>query len=57
VAAGPFLEAEGFEGVLQAIKSWWASLFGVEAVFYHELYRQKHSDIRTVLAVQQAGEM
>jgi pyruvate, water dikinase len=53
----PFLEAEGFEGVLQAIKSWWASLFGVEAVFYRELYGQKHSDIRTVLAVQQAGEM
>jgi phosphoenolpyruvate synthase/pyruvate phosphate dikinase len=54
---GPFLEAEGFDGVLQAIKSWWAALFGVEAVFYRELYGQKHSDIRTVLAVQQAGEM
>jgi pyruvate, water dikinase len=53
----PFLEAEGFDGVLQAIKSWWAALFGVEAVFYRELYEQKHSDIRTVLAVQRAGEM
>jgi pyruvate, water dikinase len=53
----PFLEAEGFDGVLQAIKTWWASLFGVEAVFYRELYGQKHSDIRTVLVVQQAGEM
>ena len=53
----PFLEAEGFDGVLQAIKTWWASLFGVEAVFYRELYGQKHSDIKTVLAVQQAGEM
>jgi pyruvate,water dikinase len=53
----PFLEAEGLEGVLQAIKTWWASLFGVEAVFYRELYGQKHSDTRTVLAVQQAGGM
>jgi pyruvate, water dikinase len=53
----PFLEAEGFDGVLEAIKTWWASLFGVEAVFYRELYGQKHSDIKTVLAVQQAGEM
>jgi phosphoenolpyruvate synthase/pyruvate phosphate dikinase len=53
---GPFLEAEGFEGVLQAIKSWEAALFSVEAVFYRELYGQKHSDIRTVLAVQQAGK-
>jgi pyruvate,water dikinase len=53
----PFLEAEGFDGVLQAIKTWWASLFGVEAVFYRELYGQKHSDMRTVLVVQQAGEM
>jgi pyruvate,water dikinase len=51
----PFLEAEGLEGVLQAIKTWWASLFGVEAIFYRELYGQKHSDTRTVLAVQQAG--
>jgi pyruvate,water dikinase len=53
----PFLEAEGIDGVLQAIKSWWAALFSVGAVFYRELYGQKHSDIRTVLAVQQAGEM
>jgi pyruvate,water dikinase len=53
----PFLEAEGFDGVLQAIKAWWASLFDVEAVFYRELYGQKHSNIRTVLAVQQAGEI
>jgi pyruvate,water dikinase len=52
----PFLEAEGLEGVLQAIKTWWASLFGVEAIFYRELYGQKHSDTRTVLAVQQVGE-
>jgi phosphoenolpyruvate synthase/pyruvate phosphate dikinase len=53
----PFLEAEGFDGVLQAIKSCWASLFSVEAIFYRELYGQNHSGIRTVLAVQQAGEM
>jgi pyruvate,water dikinase len=51
----PFLEAEGLDGLLQAIKTWWASLFGVEAIFYRELYGQKHSDTRTVLAVQQAG--
>jgi phosphoenolpyruvate synthase/pyruvate phosphate dikinase len=53
----PFLEAEGIDGVLRAIKAWWAALFSVEAVFYRELYGQKHSDIRTVLAVQQAEEM
>lgn len=52
----PFLEAEGLDGLLQAIKTWWASLFGVEAIFYRELYGQKHSDTRTVLAIQQAGE-
>jgi pyruvate,water dikinase len=53
----PFLEAEGLEGVFHAIKTWWASLFSVEAIFYRELYGQKHSDTRTVLAVQQAGGM
>jgi phosphoenolpyruvate synthase/pyruvate phosphate dikinase len=51
----PFLEAEGLEGVIQTIKTWWASLFGVEAIFYRELYGQKHSDTKTVLAIQQVG--
>jgi pyruvate,water dikinase len=48
----PYLEATGPEGTMEAIRSWWASLFEATAIFYREVNGQKHRDARITVAVQ-----
>jgi phosphoenolpyruvate synthase/pyruvate phosphate dikinase len=49
----PYLEAKGPEEIVEAIRSWWASLFESTAIFYREVKGQKHRDARITVAVQQ----
>jgi phosphoenolpyruvate synthase/pyruvate phosphate dikinase len=48
----PDPEASGSLGVIQAARSWWASLFEATAIFYQELNGQKHRDARIMVAAQ-----
>jgi pyruvate,water dikinase len=48
----PYLEASGSLGIIQAIRSWWASLFESTAIFYRELNDQRHRDARIMVAAQ-----
>jgi pyruvate,water dikinase len=48
----PYLKASGPLGVIQAIRTWWASLFEAAAIFYRELNGQRHRDVRITLAAQ-----
>jgi len=50
----PYLEATGPEGAMEAIRSWWASLFESTAIYYREVNGQQHRDARITVAVQQA---
>jgi pyruvate,water dikinase len=47
-----YVEASGFRGVIQAIRTWWASLFEAAAIFYRELYVQRHRDARITVVAQ-----
>jgi hypothetical protein len=46
----PYLEATGPEGTVEAIRSWWASLFESTAIFYREVRGQRHRDARITVA-------
>ncbi len=48
----PYLEASSSRGIIQAIRTWWASLFESTAIFYRELNGQKHRDARITVAAQ-----
>jgi len=48
----PYLQAAGPEGILDAIRSWWASLFDSAAIFYRELNGQRHHDASITVAAQ-----
>jgi pyruvate,water dikinase len=49
----PYLEASGSLGIIQAIRTWWASLFEATAIFYRELNGQRHQNARITVAAQQ----
>ena len=48
----PYLEASGPVEIIQAIRTWWASLFDSAAIFYRELTGQRHRDATITLAAQ-----
>jgi pyruvate,water dikinase len=48
----PYLEASGPPGIIQAIRTWWASLFEATAIFYRELNGQRHRDAGITVAAQ-----
>ncbi len=48
----PYLEASGPPGIIQAIRTWWASLFESTAIFYRELNSQRHRDAGITVAAQ-----
>jgi pyruvate,water dikinase len=48
----PYLEAVGPEETMEAIRSWWASLFESSSIFYRELNGQKHRDAGITVAAQ-----
>jgi pyruvate,water dikinase len=48
----PYLEASSSRGIIQAIRTWWASLFESTAIFYRELNGQRHRDARITVAAQ-----
>lgn len=48
----PYLEAEGLQETMGAIRSWWASLYDSIAIFYRELNGQRHRDAKITVAAQ-----
>jgi phosphoenolpyruvate synthase/pyruvate phosphate dikinase len=48
----PYLEASGSLGIIQAIRTWWASLFEATAIFYRKLNGQSHRDAGITVAAQ-----
>jgi pyruvate,water dikinase len=52
----PYLEAVGPEEIMDAIRSWWASLFESTAILYRELNGQSHRDARITLAAQRTPD-
>jgi pyruvate, water dikinase len=48
----PYLEASSSLGVIKAIRTWWASLFEANAIFYRELNSQRHRDAGITVAAQ-----
>ena len=48
----PYLAAADPEEIMNAIRSWWASLFDSPAIYYRELSGQRHRDARITVAVQ-----
>jgi pyruvate,water dikinase len=45
-----YVEASGSRGIIQAIRTWWASLFESAAIFYRELNGKRHRDAGITVA-------
>ena len=52
----PYLEVAGPEGIMKAVRSWWASLVESTAIFYRELYGRRHRDTRITVAAQRTAD-
>jgi phosphoenolpyruvate synthase/pyruvate phosphate dikinase len=51
----PYLEATSPEGILEAVRSWWASLFESTSIFYRELNGETHRNARITVAAQRTA--
>jgi phosphoenolpyruvate synthase/pyruvate phosphate dikinase len=46
------MEVSDSRGIIQAIQTWWASLFEATAIYYRELNGQRHRDARVTVVAQ-----